>query len=85
MTRRKSKKRKSRTRQRSKSRTRQRSKKPKIKNYKRLLSASDKGDIEKVRKLLQAGANVNLQDKYGETPLYKASEYGHTAIAKLLQ
>ena len=45
---------------------------------------SDKGDIEKVRKLLQAGANVNLQDKNGETPLYKASRNGYTNIVRLL-
>jgi ankyrin repeat protein len=39
---------------------------------------------KKVEKLLQNGANVNVKDNYGNTPLYLASFYGYTATVKIL-
>ena len=56
-------------------------------NYGRtaLMIVSYWGNEDIVKLLLKAGANVNLQDIYGETPLCKASEKGHIPIVKLLQ
>jgi uncharacterized protein len=41
-------------------------------------------DIVEIRRLLDAGADVNLRNKYDATPLYMASEYGHAEVVKLL-
>jgi ankyrin repeat protein len=49
-----------------------------------LLVASDKGDVEKVKKLLKEGADVNAKGKYGYTPLHKAAFYRYIEIVKLL-
>jgi ankyrin repeat protein len=50
----------------------------------KLLEASEKGDVEKVKKLLKEGANVNAKDKIGRSPLHKAAFYRHIEIVKLL-
>ncbi|MBN2319835.1 MAG: ankyrin repeat domain-containing protein, partial [Acidobacteria bacterium] len=42
------------------------------------------GDIALVRRLLEAGADVNAASKSGMTPLHAASLKGHTEIVKLL-
>ena len=34
--------------------------------------------------MIQAGAEVNLADKRGWTPLHKASEYGHAEVITAL-
>lgn len=49
-----------------------------------LFRACSKGNIEEVRDLLQAGANVNARDAEGETPLMYAAVEGHVAIINLL-
>ena len=35
-----------------------------------LFQAIKKGNIEEVRRLIQAGIDVNIQDSQGKTPLY---------------
>ena len=41
-------------------------------------------DAERVRALIDKGANVDVRDKHGVTPLYEASGKGYTEIVKLL-
>ena len=41
-------------------------------------------NIDKINELLESGVNVNVKDKYGNTPLYYASTYGQLQIAKLI-
>ena len=51
----------------------------------KILSESvDKGDITKIQEAIQAGADVNVRNKYDATPLLIASRNGHTEIVKLL-
>jgi hypothetical protein len=49
-----------------------------------LIEASRIGDIEKVKKLLKEGADVNAKNGYDATPLHLASLHGHVEIVKLL-
>ncbi len=49
-----------------------------------LLAASLQGDLEKVQSLISQGANVNITDKDGRTPMINAAEKGQTDIVKLL-
>lgn len=49
-----------------------------------LLQACEQGDAEKVRFLLQQGAEVNARNVRGDTPLGIAIKNGHTAIVQLL-
>jgi ankyrin repeat protein len=42
------------------------------------------GNVAEVRRLLKAGANVSLANKYGATPMGLAAETGNTEIIKLL-
>lgn len=39
------------------------------------MSACSEGDVEIVQQLLKAGAQVNLQDRVGESPLHRAVTY----------
>jgi ankyrin repeat protein len=43
-----------------------------------------KGQTTIAQLLINNGANVNAQNKDGNTPLHKASEHGNTEVAKLL-
>lgn len=53
--------------------------------WKDLLDAINRGDIEKVRALLQDDPElVNVKDDHGRTPLFSASMRGHKGIAQLL-
>ena len=49
-----------------------------------LIQASFNGDILKVKKLLEEGADINAKDEDGKSALQMASSYGHTDIVKLL-
>lgn len=49
-----------------------------------LLIASFRGDKAMVKDLLDAGANVNVKDEAGRTPLTEAAWNGHTETIKLL-
>ena len=49
-----------------------------------LCEAAQRGDIETVRALLEAGANVNAAGRGGSTPLYWAARNGHKAVVKAL-
>ena len=41
-------------------------------------------NIEGVKRLIQAGADVDIQDNYGETPLFIASNKGYLEIVQIL-
>jgi hypothetical protein len=49
-----------------------------------LIEAASRGDLEKVKRLLNEGADVNAKNKYGQTPLHWAATWGHLDIVKLL-
>ena len=49
-----------------------------------LHDASAAGDIAEVKRLLDAGADVNAKDKYGETPLHWTSVSGRAEVVKVL-
>lgn len=42
------------------------------------------GDITEIRRLIEAGADIDAMNQYGGTPLIMASGKGHTQIVKLL-
>ena len=42
------------------------------------------GDIEKIKLLLEKGANIEAKDSYGNTPLVWASWSGYIEVVKLL-
>ena len=50
----------------------------------KLLDAAKSGDIDTVKQCLCDGANVNVKENDGWTPLIYASWNGHTDVAKLL-
>ncbi|KAF0723757.1 hypothetical protein Ae201684_017429 [Aphanomyces euteiches] len=54
------------------------------KGYTALHWASDRGHFQIVRELLARGADDNIRDKYGETPLKLASNNGNLDIFELL-
>ena len=43
-----------------------------------LHKAARTGDVAKLNRLIKAGANVNVTDEEGETPLFGAAYEGHT-------
>jgi hypothetical protein len=49
-----------------------------------LIQAVEKGDVVKVRSLLEKGTNANAKDSRGATPLHKAASQGNVHIAQLL-
>ncbi|MEN8220382.1 MAG: ankyrin repeat domain-containing protein [Pseudomonadota bacterium] len=49
-----------------------------------LLEATNNGDYQTVKKLLEKGVNVNVKNSNGMTPLHYASYKGHFDIARLL-
>ncbi|MHC4537535.1 MAG: ankyrin repeat domain-containing protein, partial [Planctomycetota bacterium] len=54
------------------------------KKDKSLFEAAAKGDIDRVKALIAAGADANMKDKEGCTPLHIAAHRGHTAVVQLL-
>ena len=54
-------------------------------NAKSLHRAAEEGDIEAVKKHLDAGANKNVRaGKWRDTPLHRAAFWGYTEIVELL-
>ncbi|MDT7870756.1 MAG: ankyrin repeat domain-containing protein [Thermoproteus sp.] len=49
-----------------------------------LYDAAYEGDAERVRELLKKGADPNVQDEYGDTPLRWAAFNGHVDVVELL-
>ncbi len=49
-----------------------------------LLNAAKNGDIEKVKSLISEGADVNVVDKNGDTPLIWAATNGHKETVETL-
>jgi ankyrin repeat protein len=46
--------------------------------------AARDGEVEIAKMLLDAGADVNVQNEYGWTPLHEAAESGRVEIARML-
>jgi ankyrin repeat protein len=49
-----------------------------------LHNSSRDGDLDEVRRLLEAGADIGAKDKYGWTPLQRVCLRGHLEVARLL-
>jgi len=49
-----------------------------------LIAAASKGPIDEVKLLMKEGIDVNQAHKYGVTPLFIASQNGHTEVVSLL-
>ena len=49
-----------------------------------LREASEKGDLERVRQLIQDGQDVNRGDRFGDTPLMEAADNGHDQVVQEL-
>lgn len=48
------------------------------------IAAIELGNVQEVRRLLEAGADVNARDNLGATPLHHAAAAGHSKLLKLL-
>lgn len=46
--------------------------------------ATKQGDLEKVRSLLEEGADINARDRYGQTALMNAAHGGQVELVRLL-
>jgi ankyrin repeat protein len=53
-------------------------------NSQKLIEAANSGDTAEVTKLIEAGANINIQDNTGATPLFRASFNRHLDTIKVL-
>jgi ankyrin repeat protein len=49
-----------------------------------LLRAAENGRVDTLKSLIGAGAAVEANDRYGNTPLHKAAMHGHIEVIKLL-
>ena len=49
-----------------------------------LLTAAEKGEVSKVRTLLEKEADVNVKDEFDRTALMLAAFGGHTEVVKVL-
>jgi len=58
--------------------------KPEAKSTLLLHEAAGAGDVEKVKSLLEKGADVNAKDRVGITPLHRAAYAGYTDVVRLL-
>ena len=57
---------------------------PKSRDIRDILYAAQKGNIKKVKALINAGIDVNAEDKNGNTALMCAAAYGYTDTVNLL-
>jgi ankyrin repeat protein len=55
-----------------------------MKTEKTIFECAESNDIDELRNLLKSGADVNLQNKRGNTALMFAAWHGHTDCAELL-
>ena len=46
--------------------------------------AAIRGDVERVRQLLQSGVDVDARDRYGQTALMLAAHHGHREMVETL-
>ena len=51
---------------------------------KEFLNASEKGNLQKIKKLLENGANVNARNKWGDTALMRSALKGHKEVVEIL-
>lgn len=49
-----------------------------------LLSAAKKGNLQMIKDCLRLGANINVKNEWGGTPLYLACQYQHIDSARHL-
>jgi len=49
-----------------------------------IFSAVENGDAAAVKQFIDAGADVDVRDKWGNTPIHYACELGHTDVVRLL-
>lgn len=49
-----------------------------------VVRAAKRGNLDKVKQLLDQGVDVNTRDGYGRTALMEASREGHAALVSLL-
>ena len=56
----------------------------KAKDANLFLKAIKNGDIERIKKLISQGADINAKDKRGMTPLHEAAYYGRRQMAEVL-
>ena len=54
------------------------------KREKQLFSAVTEGDVEKVKKLISEGVDVDIRNSIGQTPLLMASSRGYDEMAEFL-
>jgi ankyrin repeat protein len=47
-------------------------------------AATGQGDVEQVRHLLEAGADINARDRHGQTALMNAARTGQVELVRLL-
>lgn len=47
-------------------------------------AAARQGSLEAVNSLINAGANINLSDVHGQTPLHIAAQKGYVEVIKAL-
>lgn len=47
-------------------------------------SAAERGDLEALQRLAEAGADVNERDAEGLTPLHWAADHGHVQVSQPL-
>ena len=46
--------------------------------------ATEEGDLEEVRRLLESGAYIDAKDRYGQTALMNAAHAGNVELVRLL-
>ena len=51
---------------------------------KSFFEACQNGDMEKIKFLIEKGADIEAKNNYGNTPLILTSRYGHIEVVKFL-